>query len=60
MIEGGTQVNFVPDECRITIDRRIIPGEDKDTVWKEFDGILAEVRKEDRDLTIEMEALFYG
>jgi len=27
VIQGGTQVNFVPDRCRITIDRRMIPGE---------------------------------
>ncbi|MBN1517248.1 M20 family metallopeptidase [Candidatus Sumerlaeota bacterium] len=28
LIEGGTQVNFVPDYCRIMIDQRITPGED--------------------------------
>src|SRR5262249_20433733 len=27
-IEGGTSVNTVPDQCRIEVDRRIIPGED--------------------------------
>lgn len=26
-IEGGTQVNIVPERCTITIDRRLIPGE---------------------------------
>lgn len=55
MIQGGTQVNFVPDECSITLDRRVIPGEDKDTVWKEFDSILDFVRKQDPDLKVHME-----
>ena len=27
-IEGGTSVNTVPDQCRIEIDRRLVPGED--------------------------------
>lgn len=55
MIQGGTQVNFVPDECSITLDRRAIPGEDKDTVWKEFESILEYVRKHDPELKIHME-----
>ncbi len=27
VISGGVQVNFVPDECLIEIDRRLLPGE---------------------------------
>jgi acetylornithine deacetylase len=27
-IDGGTSVNTVPDQCRIEIDRRLLPGED--------------------------------
>ncbi len=27
VIQGGVQVNFVPDECVIEIDRRLLPGE---------------------------------
>ena len=27
-IEGGTSVNVVPEQCRIEIDRRVLPGED--------------------------------
>lgn len=27
VISGGVQVNFVPDECVIEIDRRLLPGE---------------------------------
>ena len=31
-ITGGQSVNIVPDECVIEIDRRVIPGEDRDEV----------------------------
>jgi acetylornithine deacetylase len=31
-IVGGVQVNFVPDRCEIEIDRRLLPGENPDTV----------------------------
>ena len=33
LIRGGEQVNFVPDWCEITIDRRLIPGEEPQAVW---------------------------
>jgi acetylornithine deacetylase len=31
-IEGGQSVNVVPDWCTIEVDRRLIPGEDHETV----------------------------
>ncbi|MBM7691737.1 acetylornithine deacetylase [Peribacillus deserti] len=36
MIEGGVAPNTVPDSCKITIDRRTIPGEDAQEVWEEI------------------------
>jgi acetylornithine deacetylase/succinyl-diaminopimelate desuccinylase family protein len=45
-IEAGVAHNVVPGECRITIDRRLIPGETKDSVVAEIraelDGVAAE------------------
>lgn len=35
-IEGGIAVNIVPDRCAIQIDRRLIPGEDPETVWEQL------------------------
>ena len=35
-IGGGTQVNVVPDECWIDIDRRMTPGEDRVALEKEL------------------------
>ncbi|MCR9296787.1 MAG: M20 family metallopeptidase [bacterium] len=37
MIHGGTAVNIVPAECWIDVDRRMIPGEDPEQVWKQIE-----------------------
>ncbi|GGD73470.1 M20 family metallopeptidase [Paenibacillus nasutitermitis] len=33
LIEGGSAPNTVPERCRITIDRRTVPGEEPLEVW---------------------------
>lgn len=35
-IEGGTQVNVIPSECRIELDRRTIPGETQENLSEEL------------------------
>jgi acetylornithine deacetylase len=39
-IEGGTSVNTVPDQCRIEVDRRIIPGELPEKAAADLDNFL--------------------
>lgn len=39
-ISGGTQPNIVPDICRISIDRRTLPGETDANVRKEIAALL--------------------
>lgn len=39
-IDGGTSVNTVPDRCRIEIDRRVIPGEDREGAPWDLDSFL--------------------
>lgn len=41
LIRGGEQINFVPDACEISIDRRLLPGEDPQQVWKAYGEKLA-------------------
>lgn len=43
MISGGKVKNQVPGECVITVDRRTIPGETKETVLKEIEGQIDKV-----------------
>ena len=35
VIQGGSQVNLVPDACRIKIDRRLLPGETAENAWQQ-------------------------
>src|SRR5438477_4952878 len=39
-IAGGSQPNIVPDNCRISIDRRMIPGETETGVRREIKSLL--------------------
>jgi succinyl-diaminopimelate desuccinylase len=48
-IEAGVAHNVVPGECRITIDRRLIPGETKESVVAEIREALDGVAAEDLD-----------
>ena len=41
VIQGGVQVNFVPDHCSIEVDRRLLPGESADSVLKHYHDLLA-------------------
>ena len=40
IIEGGVQVNFVPDTCAIEIDRRLLPGESGPAVLAHYQALL--------------------
>jgi len=55
VIQGGLQVNQVPDSCTIEVDRRLLPGETKESVYGELESLVAELRATDRDLEVEME-----
>jgi succinyl-diaminopimelate desuccinylase len=55
-IQAGTAGNQVPDECTISIDRRMIPGETPETVATEIKYSLDESGKGDPDWRWEIEA----
>lgn len=57
-IEGGIQINIVPDRCVIELDRRLIPGEDASSVLAGFEELLAEMRSQDPELQVAMESPF--
>ncbi len=43
MIEGGTGTAMVPDRCRISIDRRLLPGERGEDARAQVDAAIAEL-----------------
>jgi acetylornithine deacetylase len=55
IIQGGVQVNFVPDTCAIEIDRRLLPGETVAGVLAHYQGMLDALRAQDRTLDAFME-----
>jgi acetylornithine deacetylase/succinyl-diaminopimelate desuccinylase family protein len=44
-IQAGVVSNQVPAECTLTVDRRLVPGETKESVLKEIDEVLARVKR---------------
>lgn len=54
-IEGGLQVNVVPDRCTIELDRRLLPDETWASVREELEAVLAPLRAEDPELHVLIE-----
>lgn len=57
-IDGGLQLNVVPDRCTIELDQRILPGEKWHTVRDELEAVLAPVRAADPELELVIEDPF--
>lgn len=54
IIQGGLQVNFVPNECVIEIDRRMLPDESPDQILGEYQSIVDELQARDSTVTFEI------
>lgn len=54
IIHGGDHFLIVPDWCNIWVDRRTIPGETKEEVQREVEGLLDPIRKRDRDFEFQI------
>jgi len=58
IIQGGNQSNIIPNKCSITIDRRMIPGENANEILKEIDMLINKVKQKNTLLKIEREEPF--
>lgn len=47
VIQGGTLVNIIPDQCRVEVDYRTLPGQTYETIAAEFYALVSEQRKRD-------------
>ena len=54
VIKGGVQVNMVPDYCELEVDRRTLPGETKDQIYRELDSLLQPLFDLDPDFNYEI------
>ena len=57
LISGGTQINFVPDQCTIELDRRTIPGEKPSDAILPFQRLIEQMANEDRQFEATIEAI---
>ena len=55
VIKGGVQVNFVPDEAVIEVDRRLLPGEEVEQVLAHYQSLLDDLAQRHPDVIAEME-----
>ncbi|RLG91751.1 MAG: hypothetical protein DRO36_03535 [Candidatus Hecatellales archaeon] len=55
VIRGGFKENVIPDNCEITVDRRMIPSENPKNAEKEIEKILKNIRKKDPKFRFSME-----
>jgi acetylornithine deacetylase len=58
LIRGGTQINIIPADCHVEVDRRIVPGEDPAAVLPETEALLEKLREADAGLMVRQEAPF--
>lgn len=47
LIEGGSNLSTYPARCVVQLERRTVPGEDRETVEKEMEMIIEAVKEED-------------
>jgi acetylornithine deacetylase/succinyl-diaminopimelate desuccinylase-like protein len=53
-INGGTQVNVIPNRCRLSVDRRMLPGETTESVMAELEGMIRSISVPGIGVDIEM------
>jgi succinyl-diaminopimelate desuccinylase len=58
LIEGGVAINVVPDECRVTLDRRTIPGESLEEAEHQIAQRIERLRRADPTFEAEYSLLY--
>lgn len=48
LISGGQELSSYPAQCRLSLERRLVPGEDGTTFERELQGIVSKLSAQDR------------
>ena len=59
-IRGGTKINVVPDRCDIEVDRRMLPGENREEVLGEMKKFLDLIQSQDSLFQYRMEEMDFA
>jgi acetylornithine deacetylase/succinyl-diaminopimelate desuccinylase family protein len=55
LIQGGTQVNVVPESCWIEVDRRLVPGEEPEKVLSDYRELIMGLRPSQPEINVTVE-----
>ncbi|MGE5579976.1 MAG: ArgE/DapE family deacylase [Bacillota bacterium] len=59
LISGGAELSTYPSKCVVELERRTIPGEDRDTVVREMEALLGRISAADPQFRARNEVFFY-
>ncbi|MHB8652607.1 MAG: ArgE/DapE family deacylase [Terriglobia bacterium] len=48
IISGGQELSSYPAQCRLSVERRLLPGEDASTFEREIDEIISQLSRQDK------------
>ncbi|MFX1442917.1 MAG: ArgE/DapE family deacylase [Promethearchaeota archaeon] len=59
LIKGGIELSTYPDYCEIQLERRTLPGEDRDYITQEIKNLITNLSGEDNKFKADFDLLFY-
>jgi acetylornithine deacetylase len=59
LIEGGTELSTYPDYCKINLERRNLPGEDRKRIREEMQELLQNIQLQDDQFKAEIDVFFF-
>ncbi len=59
LIKGGTELSTYPDYCKVELERRNLPGEDRQMITREFQGLLRDIQSRDRQFKADLDVFFF-
>jgi acetylornithine deacetylase len=59
LISGGLELSTYPDYCKIEIERRTLPNENRDVTESEIGKILKEIKERDSEFNASFDVFFY-
>lgn len=59
LINGGIELSTYPDYCEIQLERRTLPGEDREYVIQEINDLIKKLKEEDGKFNADFDVFFY-